>query len=149
MAPKSPKKVAPKRPESIHTSARSIICHEVSINLSDEKLRRMLSTVYEKARSDERKPNIHQHYGVFYSAALTLLLTQLTADFKAIGIISAEKVTIGCWGLIGLLALLGFILMLLHYAKRGESDIHDRDKSIETAMDEIMTVNNENNGNAA
>lgn len=126
------------RSNSIVTSSNKIICRETSIQLSDEKLKGVLSKVYEAARKDACKFKPYKHYGIFISIAGTLLITLLTTEFKAIGSITATDMKTGAWVLFGISAIIGFALALWNVSKQHVSENEERDKTIHTTITDIL-----------
>ena len=122
---------------SIVTSSDRIVCSEIEIQLSDEKLKSKFSRVYEIARKDANKFRIYNHYGVFLSFGTTLLISILTSDIKQLPFLSAgflEKTRLlAC---IGSLAV-GVILALYNVSVRHNTENEERDKAIAEVFNEI------------
>lgn len=132
-----------KNKKSIVTTSNQIVCQETSIQLSDQKMKNVLSSVYEQARTDATKFKISNYYGVFLSVALTLLVALLTCDFKPLGQIQAEMVKNIFGGCFILCAIIGFCLILVNVSKKHANVNEERDKAINKAITELITTYND------
>lgn len=121
----------------INSSDPGIVAKEITVHLSDEKLRGIMSRTYERAQKDAGTIKFHKFYSVFLSIAGTLFLSLLTSSFNDLGPIKSETVTVVAWILCGASSLLGFILMGVHVADKTKNHTIERD----TAVDEIFMQN--------
>lgn len=124
--------------KNIDTITGSIVCTETSIKLTDEKLRGILSKVYETARKDAQKFNLHNHYGVFLSVAFSLIIPLLTSEFQTFGIISADILSGVCWFAFVVCLLVGVGLAISYASNAAINETSERDKAIESMMDMLQ-----------
>lgn len=124
--------------KNIDTISGSIVCTETSIRLADEKLRGILSRVYETARKDAQKFNLHNHYGVFLSAAFSLIIPLLTSQFQPLGVISAEFLSGVCWFAFAVCLLVGVGLAISYASSAATNETAERDKAIESMMEMLQ-----------
>lgn len=129
----------------IGSSGSGIVIKETPVHLSDEKLKGLLSQTYERAQKDMSATKPTNFYGLFLSVAGTLFLSLLTSDYKGIGAVSAEIVTISVWIICILCALIGIILLLVAGTEKTKRDTSERD----TAVNEVFQQCISNGKNSA
>lgn len=107
---------------------------ETEITLSDTMLKTALLKSYERGVSDNKKRKNKMPYSIFWSSGVSLLLSNLTADFekyqwaKDMGLTRIMWITMWiCFGL----ALLFTIIAVICQIRRNGSEIEDRDKAVE------------------
>lgn len=139
---KANKKMANKRKKrqsnSITTSADRIICSETTIQLTDEKLKNLLSRIYEKARRDAIRLKVYRYYDVLFSVAFTLVMSLLTANFKSIMNIKADVITRIAQISAAICFVLGLAFCLISVTKRHESETKERDSAVDERLSEIL-----------
>lgn len=113
-----------------------IVAKETPVKLSDEKLRGMLSRVYERAVSDMGKMSFRKSYGTFLTISGTLLLALLTSDFRPIAGVSGDCVTLVAWAVLIVCFVIGMALLLYTVKKKASIDTSARDKAVEDVFRE-------------
>ena len=116
-----------------------IIVQERSIQVTDEKLNRLLLTTYEKARKDANTFKLYNHYGVFISIAGSLIIPLLTSTFHDFGKISGKTLTGITWGLFAASLIFGIILALIRASKQGSDEHDERDKTVGEIIEKIVS----------
>lgn len=110
---------------------KGIVAKETQVKLSDEKLKSMLSKVYERAVGDMGKKRIRKMHSPLLAISGTLLVALLTSDFRSIGGIDGGIVTIFAWVLCFVCCAAG-VIMLAYSAARGTTiDLSARDEAVE------------------
>ena len=123
----------------IDSTDPGIVVKESTVHLSDEKLKNVLLRTYERAQQYKDTINFHKFYSVFLSIAGTLFLSLLTSDFNAIGPFSAEFVTGFAWLICVVSAILGFVLMAVHFSCKSKNDTVSRDAAVNEIFDHNFT----------
>ena len=122
----------------IDSSEHGIVVKETSVYLSDEKLRSVLSRMYERAQKDASSSKLRKFYNVFLSIAGTLFLTLLTADFKSLGTVDAKIIEFVAWGICIGAAGFGFVLMGLTVSWKTRNDTSERDKAVKEVFEQHL-----------
>lgn len=122
----------------IDSSDPGVVATEMPIRLSDEKLKAILSSTYERALKDNNQFKLYKHYGVFLSIAGTLFLSLLTSSFRNIGPIDASIILYVAIAVCIATAGLGFVLMAVAVSKKTKSDMDSRDKAIQEMLNSII-----------
>lgn len=125
---------------AIDTNGGSIICTGTNIGISDDRLVNILSRTYETARRDATKFSFFGCYNILFSIAGTLLITLLTSEFKSIGSVSAENVTIAVWIIFSICLIGGMIMVSIHFGQKGAGMIEERDKAVMKEINAIKIV---------
>lgn len=121
---------------SIVQSDSEIIMQEMSITLTDEKMKGILMHTYERAVKDVSKWHFYKLYGSFLSIGGTLLLTILTSSFNDILMLKAETIkNISVAATIAFL-LTGFICLAISVNQKKKNDMDARDRAIEEVFKE-------------
>lgn len=117
--------------------SRDVVIKDAKVCLSNEKFKSSLSKSYETARKDARKFRLYKYFGIFFSIAISLLITLLTADFKSLGQIPADwvegiaiAICVGCF-------VVGFILLVLNGQFRDASIFEERDNAVNKIFEVI------------
>ena len=118
-----------------------IVVQETLITISDEKLRNSLSRAYEEAQKDMSEFHFYNLFSVFFSIATTLFLSLLTSDFRAIGSMTEENVTIGAWVICISSFIFGVILGCLKISIKTKNDTNNRDKAVKKVFDQHISKN--------
>ncbi len=124
------------------TKLTNLVCKEFPINLTDEKLKSVLSKTYERARKDANKFRIYKHFGIFLSIGLTLLIALLTAEFKPLGMISGAVLQTICIILCCLTFVVGFIFLIMFAMLKDSNILDERDKAVNEIMESLTNFNN-------
>lgn len=111
--------------------APGITLKEISVNLSDEKLKTMLSRAYETAQQDATKFKFHKIYGISLSICGTLALTILTSSFNPIGPVSSKMVSIIAILICIFTGIIGLIQLLYNVSHKTNNNIAERDEAIQ------------------
>ena len=126
--------MSPKKKSRIKLSGKPVIVSDTQIQLSDQKLRSLLSAMYEKGENDARRFSPWKSYAPCFSVALTLLIALLTSEFHPVFGFSSETVTAVAFFLLSVSALLGFVFLLYGFQVRNSDLTEKRDKAIEETM---------------
>lgn len=137
--------MARKKQNNLDTISGSIVCTETNIKITDEKLRGVLLKTYEAARQDAQKFKIYKHYGVFLSAAFSLIIPLLTSDFKSFGVLTAERLTIFCWIAFAIMLGVGIILVLIYASRSASCETKERDDTVEAMLRMLQPQNQDDN----
>lgn len=128
--------------DEILTSSERIVCKETPITLSDEKLKRLLSSIYERARQDANVFHLYKHYGIFLSMGGSLLLTLLTTErFISLGGASGNTIRLILGIVCAVSLLFGLILAISGISQRLKNENSDRDEAINDSLREIIKEN--------
>ena len=111
-------------------SDEKIVVQERSIQVTDEKLNRLLLTTYEQARKDANSFKLYNHYGVFFSIAGSLIVTLLTSTFHDFEKISSKNLTGIAWVVFAASLIIGIMLALIRASKQGSDEHEERDKTV-------------------
>ena len=122
----------------IDNSSDDLVCTEIPIQISDEKLKGTLSRSYERARKDANKFKPYKHYGIFLSTGLTLFITLFTVEFHALGKMSGAALRIVCIVACCLSLLVGFILLILHTTRKDKHILDERDEAVNEIMKNLL-----------
>lgn len=125
----------------IDSSDPGIVVKETIIQMSDEKLKGVLSRTYERAQEDTGLFKVYKCYSVFLSIAGTLFLALLTSTFGSIGKVSAETVTVLVWFICIGCALVGFVLMGIAVSKKTRNDTKARDQAVNEMFEQNLSRN--------
>lgn len=129
---------------NIKIDSRDIVIEDKRLHISDEKIRSSLEKSYEAARIDARKFKFYKAFGIFFSVAFSLLIALLTAEFKALGGISANCMM---WIAIVLCSgcfITGVVLVVLYVFHKDKSLFVERDEAVSKLLQDIK---NQENGN--
>lgn len=118
------------------------VMQERPIQVTDEKLNRLLSSTYETARKDARKFKIYNHYGIFFSIAGSLIITLLTSSFNNYEIISSSTLTIIAWIVFSVSLITGIVLAIIRASLQNNDEHTQRDKAVEKIIDKIVSDEN-------
>ena len=116
-----------------------IVVQERSIQVTDEKLNRLLLTTYEKARKDANSFKLYNHYGVFFSIAGSLIVTLLTSTFHDFEKISSKTLTGIAWVVFAVSLIIGIVLALIRASKQGSDEHDERDKTVGEILEGIVS----------
>lgn len=130
-----------KKSNNIETIDSEVICREIRIQMTNEKLKNTLIDTYELAREDASKKEFEDFWDVFLSTASSLLLALLTSDFKNIGQIPAEMVGFIVWIIFILSILLLIISLWQKLSKQNNGFSIERDNVIKKVMEDIIKNN--------
>lgn len=122
----------------IDSADPGIVIKETTVQLSDEKLRNLLSHVYEKAQMNASAIKLYKFYDIYLSIAVTLLISLLTSSFRPIGVISAENITLIAWFFCILFALASLISLLYMVNKKPHNDTSERDSAVEEELKKYL-----------
>ena len=132
-----------KVPSIIDQSNPGFVATETKIQLSDEKLKRVLMQAYETALKNANAPAWNKQYGVFLSIAGSLFLAQLTSDFRQLHFfgltLEAEKVTNIIWGIIAICVALCMTCLISIIRTKTKDDTEIRDKTIDQIFKKNFT----------
>lgn len=128
----------------IDSSDSGIVVTETKITISDEKLNRMLSNVYEVAQKDNNKFKLHNLWGVCWSIAGTLFMALLTSSFNKIGSIEANTVTNWAIGLCVLFTICGLILAIWRINDKSSNNTVSRDNAVKKIIEDYLHINESN-----
>ncbi len=128
---------------SIKTTNDGIFIIDATFVLSDEKLKNVLSHIYEKGRSDAQKSHYYDHWLTCFSFAFTSAIPLLTAEFHDFweipGKLSKGLVLLLSGGalLMGI-AFLGISLFSLFFGNKNKDDANqERDKAVTDAIQNL------------
>lgn len=141
MAKKNKGTYKKEKAKNIETIGSEVICREIKIQMTNEKLKNILMRTYEHARNDAAKKHVRDYWDVFLSVSGSLLLAIITADFKSIGQVPKEIVTIVVWGIFILSSALAIINFIIKYSTHDYNVNTERDIAIENVMQEIIKNN--------
>jgi len=116
-----------------------IVVQERSIQVTDEKLNRLLLTTYEKARKDANSFKLYNHYGLFISIAGSLIVTLLTSTFHDLEKISSKTLTGIAWSVFAVSLITGIVLALIRASKQGSDEHDERDKTVGEILERIVS----------
>lgn len=124
--------------ESINTESGNIICRDLKLTLSDERLKGIMSHLYETAYDNACKPGVLNHCDVWFSLAVTILIAIITAEFKDFPAISGNTLSnIFCGGFA--VCVLMVIISLAAKDYRHHNNVNsNRDTAVEHALQEII-----------
>ena len=123
-----------KAKNSISIVSNKKYVEETEIRLSDVMLKTALLKSYERGVSDNKKRKKKIPYSIFWSSGVSLLLSNLTADFekyqwaKDMGL--TRIMWIVMWSCFGIAVICTIAAIVCHTKKNG-SEIEDRDKAVE------------------
>ena len=121
---------------SIVQGDSEIIMREMSITLTDEKMKGILLHTYERASKEANKWHFYKLYSTFLSIGGTLLVALFTSSFNDILMLKAETIkNITVFLMIAFL-LAGFICLGISVNQKKKSDMDMRDKAIEEVFKE-------------
>lgn len=128
--------MSPKK-NKIGSSGKPVVVSDTQLQLSDERLRRILGAMYEKGESDGRRSSPWKSCAPYFSIAFTLLLTLMTSDFRSILGMSSE--TIAKIAILLLLASLAVGIFLLLWTRNARNNhfYEKRDKAVEEALKQL------------
>lgn len=118
----------------IDSSDPGIVVEEQKVSLSDEKLKRVMATMYEHGLKDGKDFSLSNHYGIFLSIAGTLIVTLLSSEFKAIAGLSVNIITGVMWCICIVSLLIGIGLLVL----RGNNTVASYSEKREMAVNEVF-----------
>lgn len=124
---------------NIKIDSRDIVIEDKRLHISDEKIRSSLEKSYEAARIDARKFKFYKAFGIFFSVAFSLLIALLTAEFKALGGISANCMM---WIAIVLCSgcfITGVVLVVLYVFHKDKSLFVERDEAVSKLLQDIKS----------
>ncbi len=122
----------------IDVDDEGIVAKETQVRLSDEKLRGMLSKIYERALGDLGRMALRKLYGVLLTVFGTLLVALMTSDFHALGKLGAEQVTLIAWVICVASGVVGLGVLIYSAAKKSALDLKARDKAVEDIFSECV-----------
>ena len=122
----------------IDSTDPGIVIKETTVQLSDEKLKNLLSHIYEISQEKTSAIKFYKFYGVFLSIAGTLFLTLLTSSFKQIGPFGADVVTKIAWCICIASAVLGFILLCFAVNQKLHYNCSERDETVEKELEKYF-----------
>ena len=123
---------------AVITSSDSIVCKETQIKISDEKIKSLLSKVYEIARKDASRFRLYNHYPAFFSVGFTIFLTIISSEFKSIGTVSGDTVHTIAIVLCIICIALCVILAIIKGAKSNSNTNDERDAAISEVLSKLM-----------
>lgn len=112
------------------------------IEVSLERLRNLMSSLYEKARQDASKIKIYSYYNVFLSVGFTLALTLLTASFNDFFFLSGSTMRTVVIVLCLACIFIGILLAIINISQKNNSLIDERDTAVKDAMETIKQESN-------
>lgn len=118
------------------------VVQERPIQVTDEKLNRLLTNTYETARKDARSFKLYNHYGLFFSFAISLFITLLTAKFNDYEIIGSNTLTIIAWVVLAISVITGIILAIIRASKQSNDEHTARDKAVNKIIEKIVSDEN-------
>lgn len=120
----------------------AFVMQERSIQVTDEKLNRLLSNTYETARKDARSFKLYNHYGLFFSFASSLFLTLLTSKFNDYKIIDSNSLTFIAWIVLAASVITGTVLAIIRASKQSNDEHSDRDTAVNNIIEKIVSDEN-------
>ena len=125
----------------IHTDIRTdnigIICTDLNLTLSNERLKGVMSHLYETAHSNACKPGWCNHCDVWFSLALTVFIALMSSECKDFPVISGNTLKITFWCGFGICLLIGIISIFAKNLYHNNVNIN-RDLAVENSLQEII-----------
>jgi len=122
---------------NLDTAGNNFAVKSDNILASEDKLKITLNSVYEAARKNSTKFHITSCYSVLFSISFTLLVTLFTSNFKAIGSVTAESVTVIAWVAFLACLVLGIICLVLFYRGTHSNWEEERDKTVNSKIEQL------------
>lgn len=122
----------------IDPSTPSIVCTERKIEMTDVKLKSLLSATYERANINLKFITCRDLCGISLSISGTLFLALLTSSFNSIGPFSAEIVTFFVTVICILSSCLGVGLGIRQFLNKNMCDTVDREAAIQEIIDKNL-----------
>ena len=129
-------------PNKLGLISNEFVVQERSINVTDEKLNRLLSNTYETARKDANSFKWYNHYGIFFSFGISLFITLLTSTFNDYEIVNGNTLTIWAWVACVVSIGIGTLLAIVRATKQSNDEHADRDKAVKNVIDTIINDDN-------
>lgn len=104
---------------------------------NEDTLKVKLNSVYESARKKSLEFHWSSCYGVLFSISLTLVGSLFTSDFRALGGLSAEHVTMIAWGLFLVCLVAGIISLVVFFRGKNSGWEEDRDQTVNSILTEL------------
>ena len=123
---------------SIRIENRGIICNDINLTLSNERLKGVMSHLYETAHSNAYEPAWCNHCDVWFSLALTVFVALMTSDCKDFSVISGSNLKIIFWCGFVIFLLMGIISIFAKNYLYHNNVNASRDIAVENALQEII-----------
>lgn len=119
-------------------SNEQIVVQERSIQVTDEKLTRLLLNTYEQARVDAHEFKLYNHYSVFFSIAGSLFITLLTSTFHDFSVFSSKTLTYMAWGVFVISLFVGISLAIVRASQQRNDEHTERDQAVEKILANLL-----------
>ena len=129
-------------PNKLGLISNEFVVQERSINVTDEKLIRLLSNTYETARKDANSFKLYNHYGIFFSFGISLFITLLTSTFNDFEKVDGSTLTIIAWIVCAVSIIFGTVLAIIRASKQSSDEHTDRDNAVNKTIDAILSEDN-------
>lgn len=116
----------------------AIVCTERKIEMTDVKLKSLLSATYERANKNFKFITCRDVCSGSLSISVTLFLALLTSSFNSIGPFSAEKVTFIVKVICILSLCLGVGLWIKQFVDKNMCDTDDREAAVQKIIDKNL-----------